>query len=37
MTIQHFRTPERVSGNAWSRSGTEPPAAGSEPTAITGG
>ena len=28
---------ERVSGNAWPRSGTEPPAAGSEPTAITGG
>ncbi len=26
-----------VSGNAWARSGSEPPAPGSEPTAITGG
>ncbi|HXB15112.1 MAG TPA: hypothetical protein VNV44_05140 [Solirubrobacteraceae bacterium] len=26
-----------VSGNAWARSGTEPPAPGAEPTAITGG
>ena len=26
-----------VSGNAWTRSSSEPPAPGSEPTAITGG
>jgi hypothetical protein len=26
-----------VGGNAWARSGSEPPAPGSEPTAITGG
>jgi len=30
-------TTQTVSGNAWARSGSEPPAPGSEPTAITGG